>query len=130
MQHNKNIVLEKKREGDRLEEMESRIDEVVSHNIGVVSWLVEEREIEVLNVKKSMQCNENIVLGRVTKESRQQGVEKKETKSRGNRVVGSSVIAISQLVKEKEIGVLDIWKSIQHNKEVACERTETKKVRQ
>ena len=34
--------------------IESRRDEVVSYNIGVASWLVEEREIEVLNIEKSM----------------------------------------------------------------------------
>jgi len=28
------------------------------------------------------------------------------------------------------MGVLNIWKSIQHNEDVACERTETEKVRQ
>lgn len=54
MRHNKDIVLERKGKGDRLGETESRIDEVVSCNIGVASWLVEEKEIEVLNVEKSI----------------------------------------------------------------------------
>jgi len=30
------------------------MDEVVSYNVGVASWLVEEREIEILNVEKSI----------------------------------------------------------------------------
>jgi len=30
------------------------MDEVVSCNVGVASWLVEEREIKVLNVEKSI----------------------------------------------------------------------------
>jgi len=62
--------------------------------------------------------------------SRQQGVKKKGTESRGDRVVGSGIMVIGQLVEEKKIGVLDIWESIQCNEEVACERTEMEEVRQ
>jgi len=45
---------------------------------GVASQLIEEREIEVLDVEKSMQRNEDVILGRVMGESRQQGVERGE----------------------------------------------------
>jgi len=45
---------------------------------GVARRLIEEREIEVLDVEKSMRCNEDIILGRVMGESRQQGVEREE----------------------------------------------------
>jgi len=41
-------------------------------------------------------------------ESRQQEVKRKRAKSRGNRVVGSSIMVMGQLVEEKEMGVLDI----------------------
>jgi len=47
-----------------------------------------------------------------------------------DRVVGSGIMVIGQLVEEKKIGVLDIWKSIQCNEEVACERTEMEEIRQ
>jgi len=42
------------RKEDSMGEIESRRDEVVSYNIEVASWQVEEREIEVLNIEKSM----------------------------------------------------------------------------
>ena len=66
----------------------------------------------------------------MTEESKQQGVKRKGTESRGDRVVDSGIMVIGQLVEEKKIGVLDIWESIQCNEEVACERTEMEEVRQ
>ena len=57
---------------------------------GMASQLIKEREIEVLNVEKSMRRNEDVVLGRKregdklrdTEEVGQQGVEDKGTKKR------------------------------------------------
>jgi len=52
----------------------------------VASQLVEEREIEVLNVERSMQCNEDIVIKRKKKRDRLE-----EMKSRVDGVVSSGM---------------------------------------
>ena len=87
-------------------------------NKGMASWLIEEREIEVLNMEKSMRCNENVILGRVMGESRQQGVEKEE-----GRVLGGGVWAVVQRVEEK-MGIPDTGEDVQHDEDVTLERTE------
>jgi len=84
---------------------------------GVASRLVEEREIEVLNVEKSMRRNEDVVLGRVTGESRQQGVEREE-----DRVVGSGVWAAVWQVEEKKMGIPDTGEDARRNEDVILKR--------
>jgi len=44
----------------------------------VVDWPVEKREIEVLNVEKSRQYDENAILGIKAEKVKQQGVKERE----------------------------------------------------
>ena len=84
---------------------------------GMASQLIEEREIEVLNMEKSMRRNEDIVLGRVMGESRQQGVEREE-----DGVVGSGVWAAVQRVEEKKMGIQDTGEDVRRNENVILGR--------
>jgi len=84
---------------------------------GVASRLIKEREIEVLNVEKSMQRNEDIVLGRVMGESGQQGVKREK-----NGVVGNGVWAAVQRVEEKKMGIQDPGEDVRHDKDVILGR--------
>jgi len=84
---------------------------------GMASQLIEEREIEVLNMEKSMRRNEDIVLGRVMGESRQQGVEREE-----DGVVGSGVWAAVRRVEEKKMGIQDTGEDVRRNENVILGR--------
>ena len=96
--------------------LEKRKEEAKSK--GVASWLIKEREIQVLNIEKSIQRNEDVVLERVMGESRQQGVEREE-----GRVLGDGIWVVVQRVEEK-MGIPDTEEHVQHDEDIALERTE------
>jgi len=98
--------------------LEKRKEEAKSK--GVASWLIKEREIQVLNIEKSIQRNEDVVLERVMGESRQQGVEREE-----GRVLGDGIWVVVQRVEEK-MGIPDTEEHVQHDEDIALERTEEK----
>jgi len=101
-------------EGVVLEESEEE-----AKSKGVTSQLIEEREIEVLNVEKSIRHNEDIVLGRVMGEFRQQGVEREE-----DRVVGSSMWAAVRQVEEKKMGIQDPGEDVRRDEDVVLGKKE------
>lgn len=45
---------ENEKEEESIEEAEHVVDEAVGCNMGVASWLVKEREIEIPNIEKSV----------------------------------------------------------------------------
>jgi len=82
----------------------------------VASQLVEEREIEVLNMERSMQCNEDIIIKRKKKRDRLE-----EMKSRVDGVVGSSVWVVVWRVKKK-MGIPDAGEDMRCDKDVSLGR--------
>jgi len=68
--------------------------------------------------EKGRQCNEDVILGRVMGESRQQGVEREE-----GRVLGGGVWAVVRRVEEK-MGIPDTGEDVRRDEDVTLERTE------
>lgn len=71
MRCNEDVILERKGEGNRLEEIENRLNEIVSCSVRVIDQLVEKR-------KMNRQCNKNIVLERKGKRDEKQLKIRKE----------------------------------------------------